>query len=208
MSYYTQKMYGVKDLDKNDFRIYDFKMFFDFGMNILEIGCSVGNFIAINPKNITGIDIDKDAIEICKKRGLKAIQMDANKGLKFNDNTFDGVYLYDTICTFSDPLFILKEIKRILKPGGKLVIRDIDTNTVKATKMLWNDYAYKRGYNKESLKRLAMDAGFSRHKEYKDVTLFLGLSFLVRKRTQFSCHIGKIQESLNLGRKIVLEAVK
>jgi len=207
MNYYI-KEYTIKELEKNDFRIYDFKRFFNFDMKILEIGCSTGNFLAINPKKIEGIDIDKKAIDVCKKRKLNAKYMDSSKKLKFKDNSFNGIYMADVISAFTDPLFVMKEIKRVLKPGGKLIIRNQDIDSTRVQKIFWTDYTYKRAYNRASLIRLTTDADFSKHKVYKDVNLFKGLGFLIRNNLLTLKQIEKFQNFFNYGDRMILEAVK
>lgn len=64
------------------------------------------------PKNIdiTYSDIEGDTI------------IDFNQELPFEDNTFDSVFLFNAIYIAQDPVSLLKEIKRVLKPKGILYL--------------------------------------------------------------------------------------
>ena len=105
--------------------------------NILDYGCGIGSslkkVIEFNPKKITGIDISDISIEKAKKI-IKVdnfnvdLFVDNCENTKFNDNTFDIVY-GTGILHHLDIEVCLKEIHRILKPGGKfLFIEPLGTN--------------------------------------------------------------------------------
>ena len=105
--------------------------------NILDYGCGIGSslkkVIEFNPKKITGIDISDISIQKAKKM-IKTtnsdviLLVDNCEKTKFNDNTFDIVY-GTGILHHLDIEICLKEIHRILKPGGKfLFIEPLGTN--------------------------------------------------------------------------------
>ena len=105
--------------------------------NILDYGCGIGSslkkVIEFNPKKITGIDISDISIQKAKKT-IKAIDTNVNllvdncEKTKFGDNTFDIVYGTGILHHLNIEI-CLKEIHRILKPGGKfLFIEPLGTN--------------------------------------------------------------------------------
>ena len=105
--------------------------------NILDYGCGIGSslkkVIEFNPKKITGIDISDISIQKAKKT-IKAIDSNVNllvdncEKTKFDDNTFDIVYGTGILHHLNIEI-CLKEIHRILKPGGKfLFIEPLGTN--------------------------------------------------------------------------------
>lgn len=179
MSYFSEQMYLTKE-DKRETNVYYSMFFSDVTGKILEIGCSIGNFVALDPKNIVGVDVDKDAIEIAKKRGLNCAVMDVDREkLDFPSNTFDAINAHAILEHLNHPLEALKEIHRILKPHGKLVLMTADAK--KFGHLFWDDYTHKRPYSKESLEHMAYDAGFKDIKisyEHKQIT---GMGLLVRK---------------------------
>src|SRR3990172_5882647 len=93
---------------------------------ILDAGCSVGNFISLDPERIFGIDIDKSSLKICKRRGFKVFYANMNKELPFKDNEFDIIRCWQVIEHLPDSEFTFREFRRILKPGGTLVAMTCD----------------------------------------------------------------------------------
>ncbi len=73
--------------------------------------------------DVTLVEFSSVAIESAKSRGLKVVQSQLEGVvLPFADCSFDVVFFGDIIEHLFDPESILKEIKRILKPGGKIVL--------------------------------------------------------------------------------------
>ena len=107
------------------------------GADVLDFGCGTGGclkkVLEFNPRKITGIDISEVSIEKAKKsiasleKNLELLVDNCEK-TKFEDNTFDLVYGTGILHHLNIEL-CLKEIKRILKPGGKfLFIEPLGTN--------------------------------------------------------------------------------
>lgn len=157
MSHYSEKHY----LPSEDFDRFYYSLFFKKGDEILDVGCSTGNFLAQDPKNITGIDIDESAVKIAKKRGLKAVKHDNTKKLPFRNETFDNVHSRHVLEHLEEPLGFMEEIARVLKKNGRLILF-----TDKPNKHFWDDYTHVKPYTKKSLEQLACDAGFRRFKIY------------------------------------------
>jgi len=98
--------------------------------NILEIGVGNGShaqLLATYAGSYTGIDLTSYAAESTSKRlninNLKAdiMQMDAEK-LSFPDETFDFIWTWGVIHHSSNTKQILKEMHRVLKPGGEAIV--------------------------------------------------------------------------------------
>ncbi|MDP2729750.1 MAG: methyltransferase domain-containing protein [Dehalococcoidales bacterium] len=100
------------------------------GKEILEVGAGTGlNFLyadAIN-HNLTAIDLSDGMLRYARQRMAKAqikvelLQMDV-QNLHFQDDSFDSVIGSFLFCSVSHPLTGLKEVKRVCKPGGKVVL--------------------------------------------------------------------------------------
>lgn len=103
------------------------------GSKILDAGCGEGATAMHLAKNysykITGIDLLSESIEIAKTKyknsglPINFLVGDFTK-LPFKDNSFDGLYAIETFIHSSDPLATLAEFRRVLRPGGQLVIAD------------------------------------------------------------------------------------
>ena len=97
---------------------------------VLEVGCGEGRSIKdILPitKNITGIDIDIEAIEKTKKifknySKIKMLVMDGTN-LSFENNSFDYVLCMTTFANFGDKKYkILEEMRRVVRKEGFIII--------------------------------------------------------------------------------------
>ena len=98
-------------------------------LNILDVGTGPGFFPMILSKqkhSVVGIDCSKEMINIAKQNCNNNCEfhvMDSHD-LKFEDNTFDLVISRNVTWTMYNPQKAYKEWKRVLKPGGKLIIFD------------------------------------------------------------------------------------
>ena len=84
---------------------------------ILDIGCSKIQNPYLNPKKTIGVDLD-----IPENPIYSVIQSDLNEKLPFKEAMFDTVTAGEILEHLENPLFTLKEIYRILKPGGALIV--------------------------------------------------------------------------------------
>ena len=98
------------------------------GYKVLELGCGQGADITylagLHPDaNFTGFDL-MPRIPKDKPENLQIFQQDYSKLSQFEDNSIDLIYAFETIVhhTVKDPVF--KEIYRVLKPEGTLIIFD------------------------------------------------------------------------------------
>ncbi|MBL7058561.1 class I SAM-dependent methyltransferase [Patescibacteria group bacterium] len=91
---------------------------------ILEIGCGTGiNIATLNKYGIvTGLDINKDSIQIAKELGCKRIiQADVEK-YKLEPNSFDTICAFDCLEHIKNDHAALENIYQALKPNGYLFL--------------------------------------------------------------------------------------
>jgi SAM-dependent methyltransferase len=203
MSHYSDKHY----IANNDFDKFYYNLLFNKGDKILDVGCSTGNFIVQDPKNITGIDLDSDAIQIAKKRGFNAIEHDVTKKLPFKTNSFEKINCRHVLEHLRDPLPFIKELHRILRKNGKLILQ-----TDKITKYFWDDYTHIKPYTKRALEQLAYDSGFKKCVIYNfPAKGIFGIGFLYKHKiitSKLAKNIYKLFGNLFRMQSIILEVTK
>lgn len=93
-------------------------------LNCLDVGCSSGitaNYLSKYFKKTVAIDIDKRALEIAQKenktKNLTFKYMDS-EDMTFKNNSFDVVICHQVYNFVNNPTKLMKEIYRVLKPGG------------------------------------------------------------------------------------------
>lgn len=208
MSYYSDNQYKEKG-DLWFEGLYFDRWFKDMKGPILDVGCATGNFIATHPTQIEGVEYDPDCLEICRKRGLTVHELDVAEELgKLPENRYTGVYAKQVIEHLHDPLKFLREIRQALVPGGKLVALTPNCPYALST-FFWDDYTHVRPLTKVSLRRLALDAGFTDFKIYTDFRTFPGLGRLLRSGTVSPEWVSRIQRFFRIkSLTLILEAKK
>lgn len=100
------------------------------GAAVLEVGVGTGINLSLYPQSctITGIDLSRPMLEKARERvarkGLRncrVLEMDA-AALTFPDDSFDIVYAPYLISVVPDPVKVAQEMRRVCRPGGRIVI--------------------------------------------------------------------------------------
>ena len=144
--------------------------------NVLEIGCGAGgcalHFAEAVGCRVTGIDVNAHGIRAAEHSAqaqrlaerARFIEHDASTRLPFSDETFDAAYSNDAFCHIPNRLNLLRECRRVLKTGGRLLFSDALvvsgalTNEEIAARSSIGYYVFvPRGENE----RLIREAGFS-----------------------------------------------
>jgi phosphatidylethanolamine/phosphatidyl-N-methylethanolamine N-methyltransferase len=98
--------------------------------SILEVGIGTGLNLPLYPPTcrLTGIDLSQEMLDKAIERvqelampGVTLKVMDAT-AMDFADNEFDKAVATYTISAVPDPVAVLREMRRVVKPGGTLVI--------------------------------------------------------------------------------------
>lgn len=97
---------------------------------VLEVGVGTGINAALYPRDtyLTGVDFSERMLAKARERvarkglqNVRLLHMDAHH-LTFPDNAFDIVYAPYLISVVPDPIQVVREMRRVCKPGGKYVI--------------------------------------------------------------------------------------
>ncbi len=96
------------------------------GGRLLDVGCGVGTISLLLKErgfDVCGIDMSSVAVAKAKERGINATVCDVDRdGIPFADGYFDVVWAGDVAEHVFDPVFLFREMARVLKPDGRLLL--------------------------------------------------------------------------------------
>ncbi len=90
----------------------------------LEVGVGTGRFAAALGIG-WGIDPTAGMLELARRRGCRVLRGEGEH-LPFEDAAFDRVLMVTVLCFVRDPVRVIREAFRVLRPGGRLVAGIID----------------------------------------------------------------------------------
>jgi len=137
---------------------------------ILDVGCGSGDTLALFQLvgwDCYGLDIDKSAINVAHKRGIKNALFGSYEAMKkYPDNFFDVVRFYHVIEHLPNPSDCLKLVRRKLKPGGEIIIGtpNIGSLIARIAKQYWYNLDSPRHlylFTPTTLQKLLLKNGFS-----------------------------------------------
>lgn len=121
--------------------------------HILDVATGTGDFALLemqllHPQKITGVDLSSGMLEVARKKVAEAGYADQlffEKAdclqLPFEDNTFDAVTVAYGVRNFANLDAGLAEMKRVLKPGGRMVIIELSAPHKFPMKQLFHLYS-------------------------------------------------------------------
>ncbi len=142
------------------------------GERVLDLGCGTGALLAslaggAADADLTGIDLSGEMLEVARGRKrppMRLIQGSA-EDLPFAAEAFDAVVSTSVFHYFRRPAVALGEIRRVLRPGGRLVVTDWcdDFVSCRACDLVLRlfDRAHFRSYGAAELTRMLDEAGFT-----------------------------------------------
>lgn len=138
------------------------------GATVLDIGCGAGELL-LRLKEIGcrafGIDVDPQTSAALKGLKFEVITCDIDGGTPYEQAFFDVVVMRHSLEHVYNPVRVLKEVRRILKPDGFLVIGvpNIDSTVFRLTKQQWEDLDVPRHlfhFTPSTLTAILQKAGF------------------------------------------------
>jgi 2-polyprenyl-3-methyl-5-hydroxy-6-metoxy-1,4-benzoquinol methylase len=100
---------------------------------LLDVGCGTGNFLAGMAAlgwEATGVEFDDGALRTARQHKGIMVYPGSVEEQGFSDNSFDAITLSNVIEHVPDPAATLAELKRILAPGGRLVLITPNINSL------------------------------------------------------------------------------
>lgn len=138
---------------------------------ILDVGCGSGKTLTLLKEfgwDVYGLEIDKNAVKIARKRGLKNIKLGEYKKIEdYPNNYFDCIRLYHVIEHIPDPRNCLNLIHKKLKPGGEVILGtpNYDSMVSKLFGKFWYNLDIPRHlfiFSPKTLSKIVKSEGFSR----------------------------------------------
>lgn len=100
--------------------------------DILDVGCADGIILEpfIKDNNIVGMEISESLSRKARKKGMKVLQIDIEKGFPFPDKNFDIVVATQIMEHIVNTDFFLAECNRVLRKNGAIIVSVPNINTL------------------------------------------------------------------------------
>lgn len=184
---------------------------FTSGGRLLEIGCSTGEMLAAARTSFqaSGVEADEAAGSVARARGLDCFSGTLFEA-RFADQTFDVAAMYHVIEHLPSPRETLRELHRILRPGGWMVIEtpNIATPWVRLLGPRWRQFIPDHIYffSPATITRLCLETGFEVQELRsvgKAMSVRLFLSRLGRYHKPLARGLSTLSTHLRLGNRTV-----
>ena len=135
-----EKKSKIRELNDEHAMVYDVITIFPFYRNhlkqiitelgpersklYLDLGCGTGNLLEIAQDRevlFIGVDFSREMLKKAKKKGKNLVMADLHY-LPFRKSSIDGITNVNVFYQLDHPKMFLKEVYRVLKPGGKIII--------------------------------------------------------------------------------------
>lgn len=139
------------------------------GGRVLDVGCGSGEWLSFMRKlgwQAEGIDFDEKAVKAARQSGFE-VGCGAVEQQHYPDERFDAVVLNHVIEHVPDPVATLKECRRILKKGGRLVLMTPNSSSLghSVFKQDWRGLEPPRHlhvFSNQSMRALLEKSGFKK----------------------------------------------
>ena len=159
-------------------------------LKVLDVGCGSGTVakkIQEAGHTVKGIDFSEEALKRAKERGIDTAQCNLDEGIPEPSDSYDVVWEGDIVEHVFDPIGLLKESARVLKPGGHLMVTiPNDVGLVSRIKMLFGISHQEQMY---------MTSGFYKHHTFFTPRL---IRFMLQKA---GFRIVRFHKILNIGKR-------
>jgi SAM-dependent methyltransferase len=130
------------------------------GIAILDAGCGSGRNMVDLARygTVTGLELADASVAAARGRGVGEVVQSTFEAMPFPDDHFDLAVTFDVIEHLDDDRLALRQLRRVVRPGGTLVV------TVPAYPWMWSEHDvvnhHRRRYTRRTLEAAASDAGW------------------------------------------------
>ena len=141
---------------------------------ILDVGCAAGYFLRVAQQHghdVHGVELSeaiaKQAIDsLGPERVFNGFLDDAVAARNWQDQSFDLVTIWDVIEHVPEPQALLASIKKLIKPGGKLLLetQNVDSKLANRLGKRWHHYKHDEHlyhFNPSTISKLLSDCGYN-----------------------------------------------
>jgi SAM-dependent methyltransferase len=152
---------------------------------ILDAGCGSGrNMVELAHHGIvTGVELSGTSLQLAREREAGEVLEGSVMDMPFDDSSFDLTVSLDVIEHLEDDVGALRELRRVTKPGGALLV------TVPAYQWLWSGHDeinhHHRRYNRRALLAAAREGGWQLESSTHFNFLLLPVAILLRGLERF-----------------------
>ena len=112
--------------------------------NVYDLGCGNGRNMVNNSNNLNFIGVDncENFVSICKNKNLSVINSNITK-IPLNNNSADAIIciaVFHHLSSTENRIQSLLEMKRLVKPGGKILLSTWSINQPQKTRRTFNNY--------------------------------------------------------------------
>ncbi|MEG9249410.1 methyltransferase domain-containing protein [Arthrobacter sp. Soc17.1.1.1] len=109
--------------------------FLEAGLDVLDVGCGPGSITAgfadlVAPGSVTGIDSSADVVAQAAEAHADLANVEFREGNVYDldaaDESFDVVHAHQLLQHLADPVAALREMRRVVRPGGIVAAREAD----------------------------------------------------------------------------------
>lgn len=161
----------------------------DESLKIIDLGCGKGAFVYFlqqsSYQDVKGYDISREQIDYAKRIGLTNIFKGdiVTVAGSLESTSVDIIILFDIIEHLSNEILypFLKEVHRILKPGGKVFVHVPNGHGIFGNAIRYGDLTHETAFTPGSLRQLFKSTGFRRITCREDKPLLYSPGSVIRR---------------------------
>lgn len=143
---------------------------------MLDVGSGTGGTVLALRKlgKVIGLEPSERAVASCRKLNLPNVVRGTAESLPFRESAFDLISCLDVLEHVTDPVRVLRELRRVVKDAGKIVL------TVPAFRFLWSGHDEALGHlRRYGRRRLSIDVTEAELKIVRSGYFFFTIFFVV-----------------------------